>query len=195
LDCCIETPPKDIPGRRGIFGTDLDGQIALELARTPHQKQFGGNQLLKLCVFGFGLVENRDVWVSVFPEGKEVFIGRLSPVSVSDKNVGARKLQMRQRANGVTEHDAAMIKDFLKFDSGVPTLACRKIGLAAHISRVESARANEYFRASRTYSALIRDRGLKQINGLSRCVVVQSEQGKKSWRISEVDLRIFREAD
>ncbi|MGB0014088.1 MAG: hypothetical protein WBQ03_20995, partial [Candidatus Sulfotelmatobacter sp.] len=72
-----------------VFGTDLDGQIALALARTPHQKQFGGNQLLKLCVFGFGLVENGDVWVSVFPEGKEVFIGRLSPVSVPDKNVGA----------------------------------------------------------------------------------------------------------
>ena len=60
--------PGYLLATKAFFGTDLDGQIALALARTPHQKQFGGNQLLKLCVFGFGLVENGDVWVSVFPE-------------------------------------------------------------------------------------------------------------------------------
>jgi hypothetical protein len=36
----------------------------------------GAMQLLQLCILGFGLLEDRDVRVGVFPERKEILIGR-----------------------------------------------------------------------------------------------------------------------
>jgi steroid delta-isomerase-like uncharacterized protein len=65
----------------------------LQTSETPHwqerliKTQFGGNQSLQLGVFGFGLVENRDVSVDVAPEREKVSVGRAGLVFVAGERV------------------------------------------------------------------------------------------------------------
>src|ERR1700677_5277170 len=52
--------------------------------------------LLQLCVFGFGLQQDRDVWVGVFPEAKEIIVSGARLCSISSERIRARKSQMRK---------------------------------------------------------------------------------------------------
>src|SRR5580693_4712587 len=96
---------------------------------------------LKLRVLCLGFLQDGDVGVGVFPEGEEIFVGGAGVALVAREYVGASKLQVRQCADGVANHNPTMLEDFLELPNGFPTLARRQIGLATHIGRVEVGRS------------------------------------------------------
>src|SRR5271170_4025278 len=102
----------------------------LPIARNGRERQSsftsGEFRLLQLCVLHLGFFQNGDVGVGVFPEGKKIFVGYAGLILVGCQYVGASKLQMCQRADGVTDHDPAVIEDFLELDSGLSTLVRRQ---------------------------------------------------------------------
>jgi len=80
-------------------------------------------QSLQRRVLGFGLRQDGDVGIGVFPEGEEIFVGGASLVLVTCEYVGASKLQMCQCAYGFADHNPAMVKNSLELHSGFPPSA------------------------------------------------------------------------
>src|SRR5271169_177600 len=68
----------------------------------------GATQLLQLCILGFGLLEDRDVRVRIFPERKEVLIGRSCLGVITRQRVSPAQLQVRQCAYGITDHESSV---------------------------------------------------------------------------------------
>src|SRR5215472_12062020 len=87
-----------------------------------------GRKLLQLRVLGFGLLQDGDVRVGVFPKREEVLVSHLSFDSIAGEGVGATKLEMGECAYGVAEHDPSVIENLLELDGSVLTLVCCKIG-------------------------------------------------------------------
>src|SRR5436190_11638660 len=86
------------------------------------------SKLLKLCVLGLGLLQDRDVWICVFPEGKKILIRAAGFGDVALEGVGATQLEMCQCADGFIQNNATMIEDFLKLCRSFAALMCSKIG-------------------------------------------------------------------
>ena len=93
-------------------------------------------QLLQLRVLGFGLLQDGDVGVGVFPEGQEIFVGGERPdaggVGIRAlrgfrlQGVGASHAQMRQRSRPAVPDDAAVVENLLELGGGsVPCPAAR----------------------------------------------------------------------
>ena len=60
--------------------------------------------LLQLLVLRFGLFQDADVVVSVFPEGEEIFVGGVGLSVVTLEYVSTSKLQMRHCTYGIGDH-------------------------------------------------------------------------------------------
>ncbi len=71
--------------------------------------------LLQFGVLGLGRDENGDVGVGVFPEGKEILIGRFGFGGIALYGVRACKLEPGQRAPWKVHHNSPMVDEFLKF--------------------------------------------------------------------------------
>jgi hypothetical protein len=87
-------------------------------------------------VFGFGLLQDRDVGVGVFPKREEVFVGGERPDAGSIgirslrgsrlQGIGASHAQMRQGSRPTVPDDSAVVDDLLKLGSGSTALSgCR----------------------------------------------------------------------
>ena len=94
-------------------------------------------ELRQLGVFRFGLLEDRDVGVGVFPEGEEILVGSLCLGLFSRHSERSAELQARHCTYGIADNDPAVIKNFLEFRGGFGALAPGQIGRAAHIDRIE----------------------------------------------------------
>ena len=103
---------------------------------TPKNSTQNKRALLQLRVLGFGLLQDGDVGVGVFPEGEEVLVGCERPDaggvgiralrSFSLQGVGTRHAQMRQRSRPAVPDDAAVVEDLLELGgSCVPCPAAR----------------------------------------------------------------------
>jgi hypothetical protein len=77
-------------------------------------------RLRQLCVLSFGLFENGDVRVGVFPESEEILVGSAALGGVALHRVGASQLEMSQSADRFIQHNATMVEDFLEL--------CRRFG-------------------------------------------------------------------
>src|SRR5215472_15365998 len=58
------------------------------------------NYLLQLCILRFGLLQDRNVRVGVFPVSEEILVGGAGGRLISGERCGSAQLQPRQR----TEH-------------------------------------------------------------------------------------------
>jgi hypothetical protein len=56
--------------------------------RSPYETR-PGRMLMERGVFRFGLLENRDVRISVFPEGEEILVGSAGFRGVARERGGA----------------------------------------------------------------------------------------------------------
>src|ERR1700757_1327257 len=91
---------------------------------TPKNSTQNKRSLLQLCVLGFGLLQDGDVGVGVFPEGEEVFVSSERPDAggigiralrvLRLQRVRPRHAQMRQGSRPAVPHDAAVVKNFLE---------------------------------------------------------------------------------
>jgi len=71
--------------------------------------------LRELGVFGFGLLEDWDVGVGIFPEGEKILVGGAGFRGVTGQGVGAGEFEMSQGADEAIADQPAMVEDFLKF--------------------------------------------------------------------------------
>ena len=90
--------------------------------------------LRELGVFGFGLLEDRDVGVGIFPEGKKILIGGARFCGLAGEYIGSCKSQVRQRSCDRVAGDARMVDDFLEFGDRLWALLQLEVGQAAQIN-------------------------------------------------------------
>src|SRR5437879_4025664 len=91
------------------------------------------HMLMQGSGFGFGLLEERDASVGVFPESEEVAVGGLGFGVVAREGVGAGETEAGECADQAVEHDAPVIEDFLELRGGLGSVFRGKIGLAANV--------------------------------------------------------------
>jgi hypothetical protein len=70
--------------------------------------------LLQLRVLGFGLLQDGDIGVGVFPEGKEILVARSGLDDFSLHGMSASEAEMRQCADGFVGHNSPPINDALE---------------------------------------------------------------------------------
>ena len=99
-------------------------------ANSPAESVEGG-------VFGFGLFQDGDVGVGVFPESEEILVGFAGGFGVLGEHFGASQLKVGQSSHRKIKDDARMVKDFLELGScGGPILQL-EIGKTTYIDRVK----------------------------------------------------------
>src|SRR5882724_313487 len=102
-------------------------------ARVPSQLR----KLREPSVLGFGLLQDGDVGVGVFPEREEVLVGGAGFGGVAGEGVGASEAQVGQRADDAVQDYAAMVEDFLEFGGGFTSLLGGAVGFGAHIDLIQ----------------------------------------------------------
>ena len=130
---------------------------------------------LQLGVFRLGLLEDRDVWVGVFPKSQEILIGSLGLGLIFRQSQRSAQLHVRQCAYGIADHNPAMTQNLLEFRGGCGSLAQGEIGLPANIDRIE--RSEESMKAATRCAQVIGDGYLQQIYSLLRLAMVQCQKG------------------
>lgn len=96
--------------------------------------------LLQFRVLGFGLLQDWDVGVGVFPESEEVLVSsagvRAGVVrggalrELSYEGVGASQADMCQRADRLVQNGTAVVDDFLKLRDRGASIFCRQISFS-----------------------------------------------------------------
>src|ERR1035437_6227085 len=89
-------------------------------------------ELLQLRVLGFGLLQDGNVGVGVFPEREEIFVGGERPDAAGIgirslrssrlQGVSASHSQMRQRSRPAVPHNAAVVENFLELSGSSTAL-------------------------------------------------------------------------
>src|ERR1700693_3881440 len=82
-----------------------------------------GNALLQLCALHLRFFQNGNLSIGVLPKSKEISVVLASLGRVTLHCVSAGHAEMRKHAERVSNHDSAVIHDFLKFPGGFGTLA------------------------------------------------------------------------
>src|SRR5579863_2733622 len=84
-----------------------------------HRRDAGSvGVLLSLFVLSFGLRQNAQVRVSVFPEAQKFPIMREALVNISDHRARPRKAKMSQRPVDICCDDPAVVEDLLELYRG-----------------------------------------------------------------------------
>ena len=84
------------------------------------------------------------------------------------------KLQARQRADRVVDHDPGMIEDLLVFRGSLLTLMSIQISVAAYIDGIQGAKSQK---AGRRPSKLVEGGGLQRFNSPRGITFVKCETG------------------
>ena len=69
----------------------------------------GRMALLQLLILRLGFLQNGYIWVGVFPEAKEIFVGGSGFGCVAGKGIGATELDVGKCTDGFVEHNPAMV--------------------------------------------------------------------------------------
>src|SRR5580704_1377117 len=128
--------------------------------------------LLQLRVLRFGLLQDWDVGVGVFPEGEEILVGSERPDAGGIyslrgsrlQGIGTRNAQMRQRPRPAVPDDPAVVENLLKLGGGGNPLSGCEVGLSTHIQVIEAGSIGEHA-------------NFPQLNGGSRLEGIQGESG------------------
>src|ERR1035438_346943 len=108
-----------------------------EKPRRPSARARRGFLLHQPGVFRFGLLEDRDVGVSVFPEAEEILVSSLCLDLVARDSERSTELQVRQCADGIADYDPAVIENLLEFRCCRDAFVCSQAGEATHIDRID----------------------------------------------------------
>src|SRR5580692_8551641 len=149
----VEKDRRDSTARLYSAGLlDTSGGVRFYLHANSTFKCWEASRLpegsLELRVLRFGLLENRDVAVGLFPECEEVFV---SGESTDAGGIGSRSLrgsrlqgigpsdsQRRQRSRPAVPHDAVVIDNLLKLSRGGSTLSVGQVCLTTQVRRIQA---------------------------------------------------------
>src|SRR5713226_5109592 len=107
---------------RHMVPSCLGGILGRTTRHGQSPRSYRSEQLLQLRVLCFGLLQDGDVGVGVFPEREEILICRLGFGGVALHGIGSTDLEMRECSNGFVEHNTAMVEDFLELGGGFAAL-------------------------------------------------------------------------
>jgi len=103
---------------------------------------------LQLRILSFGLLQNGDVGVGVFPEREEIFVGGERPdaggVGIRAlrgsrlQGIGTSYSETSQGSRPAVPDDAAVVDDLLKLSGGSVTLSGCQVCLSPDIGRIEA---------------------------------------------------------
>ena len=136
--------------------------------------------LLQLRKLGFGLFENGDAGVGIFPEREEILVCRFRFCGVAAEGVGAAQAKLCQRMLGRHGANASMIDDLLKFRSRFGTLPGLQVGQAAQVVRQRKLVHAEFVGLSRP----------KRIDGLLGSFAIERNCGRNGGRVYAVQKRV-----
>ena len=88
------------------------------------------------------------------------------PSCIALHGIGTSQLEVSECADGITNDDSAVIKNFLKFSRGFDALVRRQIGLATHINRIQAT--EKRIEVDCWYCQFIWNSDLQQLDGLLR---------------------------
>ena len=94
-------------------------------------------KLLQLDVFCLRLPENRNVGVRVVPEREEILVASSCLGGISRQRECSAELQARQRADGIADHNPAVIENLLEFCRRFDSPMCGQMRFATHIDRIK----------------------------------------------------------
>src|SRR5215469_2870133 len=89
--------------------------------------------VLHLCVLCFGLLQDRNGRISVFPEREEILVGSTGLGGVTLYGVSARQSQARQRSPREVCHQSPVVDKLLKFRSRCVAVLQHKISFSPQI--------------------------------------------------------------
>jgi hypothetical protein len=156
---------------------------------------------LQFCVLGFGLLQDGNVGVGVFPEDEEVLVGGertdAGSIGVSAlrgfrfESVRTRNSQTRQRSRPAVPDDAAVVENLLKLGSGSIALSNGEIHFAANVGRIEAGEIGDEADIAKLNRASYR---LQSSEGCSRILLIQHHLRPNRWQPQRLYLRMQREA-
>src|ERR1700678_3746265 len=96
-------------------------------------KARGISELLQFCVLHFGLLQDRNVGVSVSPKRKEILVGNLCLGLISRQSARSGQLQARQCTPGKVSYPPSVIDELLKFGRCRIPVAKHEISFSAQV--------------------------------------------------------------
>jgi hypothetical protein len=106
--------------------------------------QRGSSRSLQLRILGFGLRQDRNIAIGVFPEREEILIRNVCLGLISRHRERSAELQVRHRADWVGDNNSRMIENFFKFRCGFSAAVLDEVRLAAHIDRIKRSEEPTY---------------------------------------------------
>src|SRR5215469_7120267 len=94
--------------------------------------------LLQLRVLGFGLLQDGNIRVGVFPQRQKILIRGAGFGGVALHGVGAGEAEMGQRACCTIPQQPAMVENFLKFGGGGRALLLAQVSLGADVHGIQT---------------------------------------------------------
>src|ERR1017187_844373 len=182
---CQAFPACSRPAICGAGNRWWCGRLPRDGRRRKESIATSGGDYLQPGVFRFSLDEDRDVGVGVFPEAEEILVGGLCLGLIARHSERSAQLQVRQRADGIADYNAAVIENFLEFRGGFGALVCGQIGLAAQIDRIE--RPEETMNAAAGRAHFVRSGDLKQFDSLCGLAMVKGESCPKRRKVIQSD--------
>src|SRR5215469_8484285 len=131
--------------------------------------------LLQLGVLGFGLFQDGDVWVGVFPESEEVVVSGFRFGWGARERIGTGKAEMSQRCYRRVPRYTPVIQDLLELLRRVSALLRSQIRLATQVYGVEGG-------CWWILPQLIRGSCLKELDSLSGIVPADRNLSPDCWQ-------------
>ena len=116
----------------------LERPIRIRTAN-PRKCSKKSRQSLQSGSFRADLLQNRNVWVGILPEGQEIVVGSLRALRVACQSVSLAEPPARDGSDRVVDDNAAMAQNLLELSSCVRTFALRQVCQTAQIDRIQRA--------------------------------------------------------
>src|SRR5437868_446461 len=87
---------------------------------------------VELRVFDFGLFQDADIGVGVFPEREKILICSASLGGLTLQDISAGKAEVRERSDGLVQHNSAVVENFLKLRRSFAALMSSEVRFATH---------------------------------------------------------------
>ena len=169
---------------------------------TPKNSTQNKRALLQLRVLGFGLLQDGDVGVGVFPEGEEIFVGSecsdAGSIGVCSlrvfrlQRIRTRHAQMRQRSRPAVPNDAAVVENFLELGISLHALP---EPLDMPLRERMLGRDRRYSRPNEIIpNSIVPAAGLQITDRFSRVLSIKRQLGSNRWQPKRLHLRVQREA-
>ena len=90
-------------------------------------------------IFPLGLLQDRNIAIGIFPECEKVLVCGASLIDIAFHRIGAGKAQVRERANWIVQHDAAMVDNLLELRRGFAALPTGEKRFSTKLSGIQGA--------------------------------------------------------